>query len=78
METCKYKYISFILIAEKAKTKVYKCINNNSGDELAIIKWYPPWRQYCFFPSCSAVYNKGCMQDIVSFIERIDAERRSG
>lgn len=67
----KYKYISFFLIEQKPKTNVYECRNNKSGVALGIVKWNPQWRQYCYFPSCQAVYSKGCLEDINSFIGSI-------
>lgn len=67
----KYKFISFIFIEQKPKTQVYKCINNSSQNELGIIKYYPAWRQYCYFPTIQAVYSKGCLEDINNFIESL-------
>jgi len=67
----KYKYINFELIEQKPKTGVCKCCNNKSNIELGIIKWYSPWRQYCYFPTCPAIYSKGCLDDINDFINQI-------
>ena len=67
----KYKYIYFELIEEKPKTKVYSCKNNKSNIELGIIKWYPSWRQYCYFPTIQAIYSEGCLIDIIDFISEI-------
>jgi hypothetical protein len=66
-----YQYINFKLIEQKPKTGVYQCRNNKSGVELGLIKWYPAWRQYCYFPTCQAVYSKGCLDDINDFIKEI-------
>ena len=68
----KYKYINFTLIEQKPKTGVYLCRNNTNGGQLGIVKWYPAWRQYCYFPICEAVYSKGCLEDIGSFIMQLD------
>lgn len=73
----KYKYINFKLTEKKPKTNVYQCLNNKSGIELGIIKWYPSWRQYCYLPSCPAVYSKGCMDDIGEFIDKIMKEHKN-
>lgn len=67
----KYKYINFFLVEQKPKTNVYECRNNKSGVVLGILKWYGPWRQYCYFPACQAVYSKGCLEDINSFIDSL-------
>lgn len=65
----KYKYINFKLIEQKPKTGIYQCCNNKSGVEIGIVKWYSPWRQYCFLPSADTIFNKGCMEYINDFIE---------
>ena len=36
---------------------------------IGVIRWYPQWRQYCFFPTEGTVYSKGCLKDIANFIE---------
>jgi hypothetical protein len=66
-----YKYITFVLSDRKPKTDVWKCMNKRHGDELGIVKWYGPWRQYCYFPSCQAVYSKGCLDDISDFVVQL-------
>jgi hypothetical protein len=71
-----YPYIEFEFIERKTKTMVYRCLNKNSGEELGVIKWYPPWRQYCFLTSCLVVLSKGCMEDINDFITQLIAERK--
>ena len=68
-----YQYINFKLIEQKPKTGVYQCCNKGSGNELGIVKWYPPWRKYCYFPTVQAVYSKGCLEDINDFISKVTA-----
>lgn len=71
----KYKYITMVLVDQKPKTGVYRVDNNRNGQELGIIKWFPGWRQYCYFPSCPAVYSKGCLEDINEFMESLRNQR---
>lgn len=66
-----YKYIHFVKISQKAKTSVWACCNNHSHAELGQIKWYGPWRQYCFFPEMDCVFNVSCMNDINHFIGQL-------
>ncbi len=68
-----YKFIHFIKKEDKPKTSVWSCCNNRSGGELGIVKWYPAWRQYCYFPTIQAVYSIGCLDDIKEFIQEISA-----
>ena len=66
-----FEYIYFEMIEEKPKTKVWSCKNNRSETELGVVKWYPAWRQYCYFPTVQAVYSKGCLNDIENFIKQL-------
>ncbi len=67
-----YKYIKFVEIEKKPKTKVYSCRKNSDTEiELGIVKWFGPWRQYCFYPSDDTIFNAGCLKDIQDFIEQL-------
>ena len=71
------EYIEFELIAKKPKTEHYSVRNKKSSDILGWIKWYGPWRQYCFFPLHSMVFNIGCMRHIIDFIQKLMEERKN-
>ena len=66
-----FKYIRFELIDKKPKTSVYGCYSVRSNDLLAKIAWYGSWRQYCFYPACETIFNVGCMNDIIEFIQEL-------
>jgi len=72
-----YEYIRFVLIPEREikKTKLYHVYNNKGGPPIGLIKWYGSWRQYCFFPATQTIYSKGCLLDIINFIEQLNKER---
>ncbi|MHB8276383.1 MAG: hypothetical protein ACYDIA_01850 [Candidatus Humimicrobiaceae bacterium] len=65
------KYLDFIEFKTDTKTKVFKVNSKRSGNCLAIIKWYSPWRQYCFYPMPQTIFNNTCLLDIVEFIKII-------
>ena len=65
-----YKYIYFKEVKTERKTGTWMCKNNRSDDDLGIVKWYGPWRQYCFFPNEFTIFNKGCLDDIQDFISK--------
>ena len=69
-------YIDFELIAEKPKTSVFSIVSKRYGDELGIVKWYAPWRQYCFFPSEETIWNRGCLREVNEFIQKLMDERK--
>ena len=66
-----YKYIYFKVTDEKPKTKVWGCFNNSTCSLLGHVKWYAPWRHYCYFPATIAVYSEGCLRDICRFIDQL-------
>jgi hypothetical protein len=70
------RYIRFVKIAEKAKTKVWVVENNSSGGQLGIIEWYASWRQYCFSPAEGTIFNNSCLKDIDTFLSLRNAEPR--
>ena len=67
MLTNDYKYIKMIKIEDKPKTSVF-AVESKHEDQLGIIKWFPHWRQYCFFPEDECVFSKGCMDDVNHFM----------
>ena len=67
----RFKHINFQIIEEKPKTKVWSCRNNRSGEELGQVKWYGAWRQYCYFPTCPAIYSVSCFEDVNHFIKQL-------
>lgn len=71
-----YKYIHFVKVADKPKTTVWECMNSKHSEKLGIIKWYAPWRQYCYFSTVQAVYNIGCLNDITDFIASLNVIKR--
>ena len=66
-----YEFIRFVQIDETPKTKFYSCQNNKSRAEIGLVKWYPGWRQYCFFPREKTVFSEGCLHDIRLFIQML-------
>ena len=77
------KYLEFFKTDHTGKTEVYDVrgkrradLYENKGYVLGHIKWYSPWRQYCFYPSPSCVFNNGCLGDISAFIKGLMEERK--
>ena len=62
------KWIKFIEVDEKPKTKVWSVQTIESELEIGIIKWRPSWRKYCFFPDNETVFEEDCLRDIADFI----------
>ena len=65
------KYLAFIIAKEKPKTKVISIVNKSANDEIGIIDWYSPWRQYCFTPGYGTVWNNTCLEDVNDVIQML-------
>lgn len=72
----KYKYIHFVKVGDTGKTSTWLCCTNKNNDGLGVVKWYPGWRQYCFFPKMGTVFSGGCLKDIDEFIHTQMDKRR--
>ena len=69
----KYKYI--IIQQDGAETfngkPVYRIYNNRSKDQLGILSWYKPWKEYVFSSKEECVFNNSCLKDVLDFIENV-------
>jgi hypothetical protein len=70
------KYVRFELVERKPKTKVYYVVTNKDDAEIGTIKWLGGWRQYCFFPGNGTVWSRGCLRDIIEFIDYLMEEQQ--
>jgi len=67
----KTEYLSIKLIEQKEKTNVYEISSRLHGFKLGIIKWFPRWRQYSFFPESQTIYSYDCLEYISNFIKKL-------
>jgi hypothetical protein len=70
-----YKYLCFEELDAKTKTRQFTA-ENTSGSILGHVKWYAPWRKYCFFTHSPLVFDAGCLADIQDFINALMQERK--
>ena len=70
------KFMEFDKAGDTGKTEIWNILSKSSGFILGKIKWYGPWRQYCFFPSGNSVFNIGCMDDIKKAITELMDRRK--
>lgn len=66
----------------KAKTKIFKVWSKCSNCSLGIIKWYPQWRHYCYFPNDDGydfeyVYSDRCLVEISKFITTLNTNHKN-
>lgn len=69
------KYLEFIVIEQKPKTKVIEVKSKLRGVLLGTIRWFGRWRQYAFFPEVATVFNIECLADIQFYIKKLKEER---
>ncbi len=75
-EIATYKWITFSQLNMSLHNHpIYVC-NNKSNELLGNVRWYVPWRQYCFFVADGAVIlNHTCLADILDFINKVNHEK---
>lgn len=65
------KWIRFVDVSERFsefKTCVWEVLTIAVPNEvIGVVRWYGPWRQYCFIPGDDTVYNAECLEDIADF-----------
>jgi len=72
----KTQWLKFIEKKPKPKTRVFAVTPKENNCELGEIKWYGPWRHYCFFPTTEieTVHSDRCLLEISTFITRLNKE----
>ncbi len=57
------------------KHESWDVANSKSDEPLALICWYPAWRQYVVQPDAGAVFSWDCLQDIVDFLKQLNVKK---
>jgi len=73
------KWLEFREEKSKPKTRVVSVVSKCAKCRLGVIKWYPAWRHYCFFPETAIfrdeyVYSDRCLLSISKFITKLNKE----
>lgn len=72
------KYISAVSHGRPANKKTESwSVCADEGDEIGVVQWYGPWRQYCFMPGGTTVFHNGCLRDVAAFLDRVNADHKS-
>ena len=51
-------------------------IQSIDEEELGLIEWYGPWRQYTIDFTCNCTFNSGCLRDIAAYLDKLNREQR--
>ncbi|MDD5589074.1 MAG: hypothetical protein PHP92_03420 [Candidatus Nanoarchaeia archaeon] len=67
----KYKYITIRQDDNEFfnDKPVYRIYNNKSDDQIGILSFYKPWKQYVFSSQPECVFNNSCLYDVLDFME---------
>lgn len=72
------KYLLFEQVANPGrKTAVWNVRSVGSGAHLGAIRWHGPWRQYCFWPKGSTIFNTDCLIDITDRLATCNRMQRN-
>lgn len=67
----KFTYIEFIKIGEVSRAvPIFRCQNIKNKDDLGMVQFYAPWKQFCYYPINDIVLNETCINDISFFVSQ--------
>jgi hypothetical protein len=72
LDSGKYMGIREIPPMKGKKTPTYDIYELAGGTPLGRIAWYGAWRSFCFYPAYQTVFDAGCTQRIVDWLEEIN------
>ena len=67
-----YFFIIKIPYADR-KTPIYYIFEHNTNC-IGEIKWYAPWRKFCFYPDKDTVWDSKCLTDLLEQLDKINLE----
>ncbi len=72
-------YIQFVEdgYTPSRKTLRWEVVPLPRGAVIGEVKWYGPWRKYCFFPRSETVYEQVCLREIADFCEEETKRHRA-
>lgn len=75
-------YLQFIETARlnpEAKTKRFLVHTlKDPTVELGVINWYNAWRRYVFLPHQATLFDRDCLFEVLSFLEKLMRDRQDG
>ena len=70
-------WIRFDELTPNPATKRWAVMPQDGSAQIGMVKWYGPWRKYCFFPMAETVYEQICLRDIARFCETETLKHRA-
>ena len=77
-ELPKGKYIEAVLViyGPRRNTAIYGVVATSNRSKLGLLKWYSPWRKYCFFPEDGTVFDARCLKQIAEWITELNKRHK--
>ena len=48
---------------------VFEIVTNRSHEQIGLLSYHKPWKQYVFSTDHDCVFNNSCLRDIIDFME---------
>lgn len=78
MRVTENPYLRFAeALSTSGKTITVSVYSARTGDLLATLAWWGPWRQYTFRPAPHTVWNTGCLATIDAYLAALMEARQS-
>lgn len=59
----------------KRTTSTWALYSKQGDNYIGQVRWYGPWRQYCFFPERDTIWNGECLGDVQAFVQTLMEQR---
>lgn len=61
------------IVEIKRKTPIYYIFEYNTNC-IGEIKWYGPWRKFCFYPETATVWDSKCLTEVLQQLDMINKD----
>ncbi len=68
------KYTEIVHIKDGPRTQEYAVILIHPNIEVGILKWYPPWKSYSFFPHSASIHSLDALLEITAFMQKLQRD----
>jgi len=71
-------YLKFEPRRSDTKTAVMAVVSKSSNEQLGVISFYTPWRQYVFRPEGHTLWNPDCLEAVNAQVRLLNDLRKAG
>lgn len=69
----RFEDVSHLYLAKTKRIEIF----SHWGSQIGVIRWYTPWRKYCFYPFDSTIFDVTCLQTIQNKINELMEARKN-